>query len=120
MGTLCATVGALHGTKQLLLDAIGVSFVQQLVGLGERRQRRAQRIRRLGNRVEQLLPGVGCRVGHRARLDGREPSPARFAAPPTSAEPLSCALGEGESTLQDRVDHRLGEPARERVLLEGW
>ncbi len=58
----------LHRAEQLRLHPVGVAFVEQLVCLSQRRKRRAERFGRLGNGVEQLLPGIGGRVGHAHRL----------------------------------------------------
>lgn len=67
-----AAVCHLHRTEQSLLHPVGVAFVEQLVCLGQRRQRRAERLGRFGNGVEQLLPGVGAGVGHAHQVSGAD------------------------------------------------
>ena len=62
MCALSSTVGDLNRAKQRLFDAVGVAFVQLLVGLAQRRKRRRQLLGRLGDRVQYLLSGVGCCV----------------------------------------------------------
>ncbi len=55
---LGAAVGQLDGPEQRLLEPVAGLLVQRLVGGAERGERDRQPVDRLGDLVEQLLPGL--------------------------------------------------------------
>ena len=68
MGAARATIGELHRAEQLLLDALRGALVELLVGLAERRERKAELLRRLREHVQDLLTRIRSGVGHQLSL----------------------------------------------------
>ena len=70
---LRAAVGGLDAPEELLLELVRAALVEQLVGGAERRERHRDVVDRLGDVVEQVLPGfsgdVRHQVGSRLRVD---------------------------------------------------
>ena len=88
MRALRAPVGELHGPEQLLLERVGRGLVEQFVGTAERCERDGDLVDRLGDRVEQLLPGLGSAVGH---ASVRAVSSGEMATRPHPPMPAACA-----------------------------
>ena len=55
----CAAVGLLHRAEQLLFELVSGRLVEVVVGEREPTDRHAQMARRIGDRLEQFLPGFG-------------------------------------------------------------
>ncbi|HEV2769323.1 MAG TPA: hypothetical protein VGV40_03980 [Solirubrobacteraceae bacterium] len=64
VGALGPAQGDLHRAEQVLLQLVGVVLVELLVGVAQGRERNTELVDRLGDGVEQLLPGVRADVGH--------------------------------------------------------
>ena len=89
VGKLRATVGDLHRTEELLLQSVGVPGVQILVGLGQARERKPEFVRRLGQRVEQLLPASDAEYAISGQSVGRMPSKTTSSESRTLSAPIS-------------------------------
>jgi phenylacetate-CoA ligase len=68
---LGATVGGLNRPEQRLLQPVGVVLVELVVRLRQGGERKPERVGRLGDGVEQLLPCLLGGVGHAIRLNSR-------------------------------------------------